>query len=1531
MSDRIGRAVRLALQPFRIGRAVRLALQPFRIAERARSLRRIGIRVVDALVVLSLLTPALPATAAGSAVGTAARAEVPVSAVTVPEFPGYQPPTFTRPEPRRSLTRGELLQDPEPTPTPEPTETPTPEPGEPEIPPPIEYPAQTMRMQAFGPLGGGTETPADPEDRLVAGGAAEQRRPAMALNTTTDEYLIAWTDDTAPGTIMGRRINIDGNLLAAEIALATSQVGEPYWPELVYNPAENNFMLLWSELNGTIIHKTYFDLAAYNLYALPLGADGTPSASPPTLITNQLTFYAVPSPGYDLALNTTSNEYLVAWQQPPGAVVSSVAQPHRVNGQKLSATGALVGSAVTFQIGTVGSVALVYSSTSNEYLLTWDRYYSGRLAYDLQAQRLNAATLAQVGSVLWVTQSGQWGFQDNPAIAYSPASNSYFVVWEDARAYWNDPNYRPQLYGQFIRAGTGAFVGSNFTVILSENLIPNDLVVRGDLAYSPLDGTFLAVGLRSTDIPTGRFVVDGGVAKWLPFRFTELHGITPRIAAREQGEAAHRRWLVSMNSGSDIYARFPGVLLLDDGTVRNLKADTCYGMSFMEAQGAFGDPINTRTGGLDYAATDITLSTSAGPLTLRRSYTSTTAAEAADNLGFGWTHNQAARLIFPTDPGGEPGVVLLKADTANEFEFLDNGNGTYSAAPGVCGTLVRNDGPTVTYTALDTAQQGYEFDSTGRVLSWSDAQGHTVAYAYDASSRLSQVSADSGARSLALAYDDQDRIVSVTDLAGRSVSFAYDASGDLVSTTDVLGGTWTYEYDASHRLTEVNDARGITQERTEYDAQGRAVRQFDGLGNRIAEITYNTNGTTTIVDALGHSETHTYDYRQTITGEQDPLGATSSKAYDLSFRPTTLTDAAGDATSLVWSPGGANLLQVTDAEGGVTDLEYDTLNNLTAVTDALGYLTTYEYSGTLLTSSTDALDSSTTYTYTTEGYLELVTDAREWTTSYTYDSYGQRTSMTDALGYTTTYAYDELGRLVETTDPLGHVTRSEYDDAGRLVRSIRNYDPGRPQNDENQYNIVTEYGYDEVGNQVSVTDTYGRTTQSEYDAGGRLVRTIDAQGHETTNAYDDSGRLVSTTDALGRRTTYEHDDAGRLTATTDALGGVTHSTYNPDGTLASTADALGHTTIYAYNSLKRVTAVTDALGGVTQTTYDAAGNVASTTDTRGEMTTFEYDALSRLIRQTDAEGSATEHFYDAAGNRIQTVDPLGHRTTYVYNALNQLTAVADHLGYTTEYAYDAVGNRTSTTDGNGNSTTYTYDALGRVVTTTDALGNASHSEYDALGNVLARTNANGHATTFEYDSLGRLVSQTDAEGGVTSYTYDAVGNQLTFTDPNDHTTTTIYDALNRPVSVTDANGIETTHSYDAGGNLVASTDGLGSETTFSHDALESPGERHRPAGEHDIVRLRRRREPHLDDGCRSGCHALRVRRTRAPDGGRRELRGRRRLRCGDQRPHRVRLRRRRQPPVDQGRQWARDRLRLQRRQPSGERERRAGPRDELRL
>ena len=577
---------------------------------------------------------------------------------------------------------------------------------------------------------------------------------------------------------------------------------------------------------------------------------------------------------------------------------------------------------------------------------------------------------------------------------------------------------------------------------------------------------------------------------------------------------------------------------------------------------------------------------------------------------------------------------------------------------------------------------------------------------------------------------------------------------------------------------------------------GKAIRQYDGEDNLVVSLQYNSNGTTTMTDALGHQTVYTYDARGTLTGIIDPLNAETTKTYGNNFRPATIANAAGHTLTMTWSANGANLLAKVDPAGNRTDIIYDSLNNLTSVTDPRDFLTTYTYNGNLLTSKTDALNNTTTYTYTSAGYLATETDPLGRITTYAYDEHGRRISATEHSGNLTTYTYDDLGFLVDTTDPSGIVTHNEYDAARRLTRVTRNYTPGRPQNDENLYNLVTEYAYDARGNQTAVTDTLERTTLYEYDDAGRLVRITDPAGNATVNAYNAAGRLISTTDALGHSTTYEYDNSGRLIRTINALGqssGIT--TFDIPTNTTTVTDAFGHATVSYFDSLGRVFKVVDPSGNFTTTTYDANGNVTARADQLDRTTTYEYDALNRLIRTTDPNGGVSETYYDSVGNRTATVDPLGNMTTYTYDSVGRLVSTTDPLGRVTSTEYDSFGRRTASVDAAGRRTTYTYDILGRVAVVTDPAGHTTQTTYDALGNVVRRTDANGNLTSTAYDSLNRPITMTDANGNITSNTYDAVGNLVTATDGLGNTNTFTYDALNRRIAVTDSLGHAKQYGY----------------------------------------------------------------------------------------------------------------------------------------
>ncbi|MGI0013376.1 MAG: DUF6531 domain-containing protein, partial [Nitrososphaera sp.] len=170
------------------------------------------------------------------------------------------------------------------------------------------------------------------------------------------------------------------------------------------------------------------------------------------------------------------------------------------------------------------------------------------------------------------------------------------------------------------------------------------------------------------------------------------------------------------------------------------------------SQGYVGDPINTQTGGFDFTWVDLSIPTVAGALVFQRTYASVVTNTYTTTLGYGWTHNHDTRLIFPTDPGGEPGVVWFKAHSANQYRFTDNGNGTYTPYPGVLAALTYN-AISATHVLTNTAQAVYTFDSAGKLLSWKGSQDHTFNYTYS-SGRLTRVTESSSGRYVDLRYTD---------------------------------------------------------------------------------------------------------------------------------------------------------------------------------------------------------------------------------------------------------------------------------------------------------------------------------------------------------------------------------------------------------------------------------------------------------------------------------------------------------------------------------------------------------------------------------------------------------------------------------------------------------------------------------------------------------------------------------------------------------------------------------------------------------
>src|SRR5262249_20235609 len=165
------------------------------------------------------------------------------------------------------------------------------------------------------------------------------------------------------------------------------------------------------------------------------------------------------------------------------------------------------------------------------------------------------------------------------------------------------------------------------------------------------------------------------------------------------------------------------------------------------------------------------------------------------------------------------------------------------------------------------------------------------------------------------------------------------------------------------------------------------------------------------------------------------------------------------------------------------------------------------------------------------------------------------------------------------------------------------------------------------------------------NAQNEITAITDPRGHSIQYGYDNYGNLVSVTDRNNDppvQFVYRTDIPHFLDHVVDPLGkNVVQASYNTtDHRLSALTDAAGTATSMGYtvNTTTRQQTITAPGTAAATLNYDTNGNVSQSVDPQGNTTNFTYDSTGQhLASQTVVDGSTnltTSYTYDSNGTLL---------------------------------------------------------------------------------------------------------------------------------------------------------------------------------------------------------------------------------------------------------------------------------------------------------
>lgn len=812
-------------------------------------------------------------------------------------------------------------------------------------------------------------------------------------------------------------------------------------------------------------------------------------------------------------------------------------------------------------------------------------------------------------------------------------------------------------------------------------------------------------------------------------------------------------------------------------------------------------------------------------------------------------------------------------------------HGTVDSPAGVANKTLQNStiydsrGCRVYLTQAVYTANGYEtfawtantFDGQRRQLSEQKSNNELTEYTWNCCNKASETLPDG--TQYTYVYDSLKRLISKTQVGideqpDLVTTYTYDAADRRLSET-ITGGelstTATWEYNLAGQLVKFVDYQGLITTfsyvqgtNTGNNTKGQTVTTTQPGGFTSISTTYCTGQLASLTGTA--QVTQYYDYGVNIDGSlwsKCYIGGADSPRWEKST-----IGLLGDKVSVEKSGYNGTVLReyfyntkkqlvkMTTTGEASRLYEYDELGNLTRSGQDADESGTLELASADRITDIEQISDATWSTVTTKVYA--VVNSAEPTTVSTEkkrqsgwsDNVVAEVRRTDVFGneIIQTRSINRVAKTIADTItyPDSTISRQSITVNG-LLQSVRS-----------KSNLMTTYGYDELGRMIAVTEPrIGTTTITYHTTAGKnglRANVTNAAGNVTSYDYDSSsGRLLWEKNALNQYTRYAYNAFGQVTKiwgdtqypvefSYDVYGQkTTMRTYrenaawnNPEWPSPVTGDL----TTWSYDAASGlVTAKTDAANHSVIYTYTVAGKLASRTWARGIVTNYSYDIFGQLLSVDYADETPDiTYTYNRLG-QLQTVNDATGTRSFSYNANLALVCESITGIYNKElnYAYTmdgAKGRPLSMSIGDIQNYSYNYDGYGRLNQIVTPAGTFSYIRLAESDLVSQLIRPNGINTMWSYEPHRNLITEV-ANGSISTfgYTNNAIGNRTSMNRSG--SAFAAPDTLNYQYnSRSEVTGVNSTineaytymYTYDSIGNrLTANESGI--PYTYSSNAL----------------------------------------------------------------------------------------------------------------